>query len=138
MPANCCAACATKNGTSSSNRSNTSMNQHYSQEDAGSGDEPTMTFRRMDDRINELVKNPLIADDVRRYAAEREHVTRVYAQELAEIKRAERLTDPERVARVAALLDRMHNDIWPLLRDHEPVSKQDREQALGYDPETGV
>ena len=92
----------------------------------------------MDERIDELVKNPLIEDDVRRYAVVRKHVNRVYAQELADIRRSEHLTDPERAARVAALLDRMRNDIWPLLRDPEPISKQDREQALGYDPEIGI
>lgn len=46
------------------------------------------TFRRMNSRIDELVNSPLIADDVRRYAAEREHVNRVYAQGLADIRRA--------------------------------------------------
>jgi hypothetical protein len=30
-------------------------------------------FRRMNDRIEDLVNNPLIMEDVRRYAAEREH-----------------------------------------------------------------
>ncbi|WP_370500238.1 hypothetical protein NWT09_31450 [Mycolicibacterium sp. jd] len=34
-------------------------------------------FRRMNDRIEELVTDPLIADDLRRYEAERLHADRL-------------------------------------------------------------
>ncbi len=37
-----------------------------------------------------------------------------------------------------ALLDVMRTEIWPLLGDKTPITKQERERILGYDPETGV
>lgn len=40
--------------------------------------------------------------------------------------------------RVTHLLDVVRTEIWPLLPDHTPITKQEREQILGYDPETGV
>lgn len=40
--------------------------------------------------------------------------------------------------RVAHLLDVMETEIWPLLPDHTPITKTEREQILGYDPKTGV
>jgi antitoxin VapB len=40
--------------------------------------------------------------------------------------------------RAARLLDVMRTEIWPLLPDRAPISKQDREEILGYDPKTGV
>jgi DNA-binding transcriptional regulator YiaG len=52
-------------------------------------------FRRANQRIAELARDPLIADDVRRYAAEREHVNQVYAQGLAEIRKASNLTQQQ-------------------------------------------
>ncbi|MFN8043322.1 MAG: type II toxin-antitoxin system VapB family antitoxin [Mycobacterium sp.] len=36
------------------------------------------------------------------------------------------------------LLDVMRTEIWPLLPDQTPITKADREDILGYDPETGV
>lgn len=36
------------------------------------------------------------------------------------------------------LLEVMRTEIWPLLPDREPITKAEREQILGYDPETGV
>ena len=36
------------------------------------------------------------------------------------------------------LLDVMRTEIWPLLGDKTPITKQEREHILGYDPETGV
>jgi len=36
------------------------------------------------------------------------------------------------------LLDVLSTEIWPLLTDRSPISKAEREQALGYDPATGV
>lgn len=36
------------------------------------------------------------------------------------------------------LLDVMRTEVWPLLSDHTPITKQEREEILGYDPETGV
>jgi len=40
--------------------------------------------------------------------------------------------------RAAQLLDVMRTEIWPLLPDRAPITKQEREQVLGYDPDTGV
>lgn len=40
--------------------------------------------------------------------------------------------------RTDELLDVMANEIWPLLNDARPITKQEREQILGYDPATGV
>lgn len=42
--------------------------------------------------------------------------------------------EPERLPLTA----RMHTEIWPLLPSQPPITKQEREQILGYDPETGV
>ena len=36
------------------------------------------------------------------------------------------------------LLDVMRTEIWPLLTDRGPITKREREQILGYDPEMGV
>ncbi|BBZ49664.1 type II toxin-antitoxin system VapB family antitoxin [Mycobacterium heidelbergense] len=36
------------------------------------------------------------------------------------------------------LLDIMRTEIWPLLTDRTPVTKREREEILGYDPEIGV
>jgi antitoxin VapB len=36
------------------------------------------------------------------------------------------------------LLDVMRTEIWPLLPDQTAITKADREDILGYDPETGV
>lgn len=55
----------------------------------------------MDDRIDQLVKDPLIADDVARFAAERAEIDKLYAEGLAEIRRAAQLTQ----AQVAERLD---------------------------------
>ena len=40
--------------------------------------------------------------------------------------------------RATHLLDVMRTEIWPLLSDHTPITKQQREQILGYDSETGI
>ncbi len=40
--------------------------------------------------------------------------------------------------RAAHLLDVMRTEIWPLLPDHAPIAKSERERILGYDPETGT
>jgi antitoxin VapB len=40
--------------------------------------------------------------------------------------------------REAQLLDVMRTEIWPLLIDRTPITKREREDTLGYDPETGV
>jgi hypothetical protein len=58
-------------------------------------DEKRTRFRRANKKIDELVNNPLIAEDVRRYAAERETVNRIYARGLAEIRKASNLTQQE-------------------------------------------
>ncbi|HTQ20794.1 type II toxin-antitoxin system VapB family antitoxin [Mycobacterium sp.] len=36
------------------------------------------------------------------------------------------------------LLDVLRTEIWPLLADRSPITKREREEILGYDPETGV
>jgi antitoxin VapB len=36
------------------------------------------------------------------------------------------------------LLDVMRTEIWPLLTDRAPITKREREEILGYDPEAGV
>jgi antitoxin VapB len=36
------------------------------------------------------------------------------------------------------LLNVMRTEIWPLLTDRRPITKREREEILGYDPETGV
>jgi antitoxin VapB len=40
--------------------------------------------------------------------------------------------------RQAQLLNVMRTEIWPLLTDRAPITKREREEILGYDPETGV
>ena len=40
--------------------------------------------------------------------------------------------------RQTQLLDVMRTEIWPLLTDRAPITKREREEILGYDPETGV
>lgn len=40
--------------------------------------------------------------------------------------------------RTTHLLDVMRTEIWPLLPAQPPVTKDEREQILGYDPETGA
>lgn len=52
-------------------------------------------FRRANQRIDELVNDPLIADDVRRYATERQTANRIYAAGLAEIRKASNLTQQQ-------------------------------------------
>lgn len=58
-------------------------------------------FIRGNDRVDRLVADPLIAEDVARYAAERAEVNRIYAQGLADIRKAGNLTQTE----VAKILD---------------------------------
>jgi len=38
----------------------------------------------------------------------------------------------------AKLLDVMRTEVWPLLPNRSPITKQDREAILGYTPETGI
>lgn len=40
--------------------------------------------------------------------------------------------------RLDRLLDVMRTEIWPLLPAQPPITKAEREQVLGYDPEIGV
>lgn len=40
--------------------------------------------------------------------------------------------------RVDELLEVLRTEIWPLLTDRSPISKSERERALGYDSATGV
>jgi antitoxin VapB len=48
------------------------------------------------------------------------------------------LLQTETGSREARLLDVMRTEIWPLLGDPAPVGKSEREQILGYNPESGV
>jgi antitoxin VapB len=41
-------------------------------------------------------------------------------------------------SRTDELLDVLRTEIWPLLKDRSLITKAEREQALGYDPKTGV
>ena len=36
------------------------------------------------------------------------------------------------------LLDVLRTEIWPLLTDRTPITKREREEILGHDPDTGV
>lgn len=40
--------------------------------------------------------------------------------------------------RVTHLLDVMRTEIWPLLTAQPPITKVEREQILGFDPEIGA
>jgi antitoxin VapB len=40
--------------------------------------------------------------------------------------------------RADELLEVLRTEIWPLLPDGAPITKAEREQALGYDAATGV
>lgn len=40
--------------------------------------------------------------------------------------------------RVTHLLDVMSTEIWPLLPAQPPITRDEREQILGYDPADGV
>lgn len=52
-------------------------------------------FRRANERIARLVDDPLIADDVQAFAAERERVNRIHASGLADIRKASKLTQQQ-------------------------------------------
>lgn len=84
----------------------------------------TKTFRSMNDRIDELVNNPLIADDVRRYATDREHVNRIYVQGLADIRRAGNLTQQQLAAALntdqgtVSRIERRHDLLLSTLREY--------------------
>lgn len=57
----------------------------------------------------------------------------------SEESRADRKSARDRHAlRAADLLDVMRMQIRPLLSECTPISKQDREEILGYDRDTGV
>ena len=36
------------------------------------------------------------------------------------------------------LLDVLRTEIWPLLTDRTPITKRERKEILGHDPDTGV
>jgi antitoxin VapB len=40
--------------------------------------------------------------------------------------------------RASELLEVLTNEIWPLMVDGSPITKAEREQILGLDPESGV
>lgn len=94
------------------------------------------TFRRMNDRIDELVNSPLIADDVRRYAAEREHVNHVYAQGLADIRRAGDLTQHQLAVALStdqgtvSRIERRHDLLLSTLRDYLVAAGAERSRIV--------
>lgn len=45
-------------------------------------------FRSANERIAQLVDDPLITDDVRRFASERERVNEIHARRLADMRKA--------------------------------------------------
>lgn len=47
-----------------------------------------MRFRCANDRIAQLVDDPLITDDVRRFASERERVNEIHGRRLANMRKA--------------------------------------------------
>lgn len=61
------------------------------------GDRKTQStrFRRANERIARLAEDPLIANDVRPFAAERECVNRIHARGLADIRKASKLTQQQ-------------------------------------------
>ncbi|MFV8047962.1 hypothetical protein [Mycobacterium sp. 48b] len=110
------------------------MNQRSSDDEARGG-KASGAFRRMNDRIDELVDNPLIAEDVRQYAAQRANRS---ATDCGSAVLARLLADPERAARIAAIVDSMYGNDSDLPLNNGPITKEEREQMLGYDPDTGV
>jgi len=48
------------------------------------------------------------------------------------------LTQSRTDHRATQIIDVMEAEIWPLLPDHSPITKPEREEILGYDPATGV
>lgn len=48
------------------------------------------------------------------------------------------ITQARRGDRAEELLSVLRTEVWPLVGDRSPISKEEREQALGYDAETGV
>lgn len=43
-----------------------------------------------------------------------------------------------RAPREVALLDALRRDVWPLLSDRRPITKPEREEILGYEPDSGA
>lgn len=111
------------------------MNQRSSDEEAQGG-KASGALRRMNDRIDELDNNPLIADDVRQHAAQRANQS---ATDRGSAALARLLADPERAARVAAIVESIHANDSDLPPNRcGPITKEEREEMLGYDPDTGV
>ena len=48
------------------------------------------------------------------------------------------LLEAQEGERVTHLLEVMRTEIWPLLPVQPPITRAEREQLLGYDPEVGV
>lgn len=48
------------------------------------------------------------------------------------------LVESRAADREAQLIDVLRTEIWPLLADRAPITKREREEMLGYDPDTGV
>jgi antitoxin VapB len=82
------------------------------------------------------IKDP----EVDRLAAEL--ANRLHTSKTAAIRHALRaqlaLLEARASDRYAQLLDVMGTEIWPLLTDHTPITKREREEILGYEPATGV
>ena len=90
----------------------------------------------MDDRIDDLAHDPPHrrgCSPVR--GTEDEPVAENRGSELL----ARLLADPERAARVAAIVNWMRSSEAELPPDNRgPITKEERERMLGYDPGTGV
>ncbi|WP_208620073.1 hypothetical protein [Mycobacterium marseillense] len=46
--------------------------------------------------------------------------------------------DPSEKDQLAGLFQALKIKIWPMLTDRSPITKSQREQALGYDAQTGI
>lgn len=94
------------------------------------------TFRNMNDRIDQLVNDPLIADDVRRHAAERDHLNRIYAEGLADIRRAGNLTQKQIAEALStdqgtvSRIERRNDLLLSTLRDYLAAAGAERSRIV--------
>ncbi|GFP49409.1 Putative antitoxin VapB36 [Mycobacterium kansasii] len=75
-----------------------------------------------------------LADEL---AARLHHPSRIDAIRYA-LRAQIEITQSRTANRADELLDVLRTEIWPLLHDRSPITKSEREQALGYDAATGV
>ncbi len=90
----------------------------------------------MNDRIDELAKSPLIADDVRRYTVEREQANRIHAQGLADIRLAGKLTQQQLATSLStdqgtvSRIERRHDLLLSTLRDYLLAAGAERSRIV--------